>query len=95
MTSAEYSHLSPKQLVPRLGTTRIVHWSVTAHPTASWTAQQFRMIASGDEAHRFVIHDCDTIYSQDVDADSRQRRSSVVYITNAGLSDGPLSGGRL
>jgi hypothetical protein len=25
------------------------------------------MIASGDEAHRFVIHDRDTIYSQGVD----------------------------
>jgi hypothetical protein len=40
---------------------------VTAHPTADWTAQQFRMIVSGDQAHRFLIHDRDTIYSEGVD----------------------------
>jgi len=54
-------------VVLEIGTRRIVHWNVTAHPTADWTAQQFRMIASGDQAHRFVIHDRDTIYSQGVD----------------------------
>jgi len=32
---------------------------VTAHPTADWTAQQFRMIVSGDQPHRYVIHDRD------------------------------------
>jgi hypothetical protein len=36
-------------------TRRIMHWSVTAHPTAEWTAQQFRMVVSGDSRHRFVI----------------------------------------
>jgi hypothetical protein len=40
---------------------------VTEHPTAAWTAQQFRMIVLGDEAHRFVIHDRDAIYSEAVD----------------------------
>jgi transposase InsO family protein len=54
-------------VVLEVGTRRIVHWNVTAHPTADWTAQQFRMMASGDQAHRFVIHDRDTIYSQGVD----------------------------
>jgi transposase InsO family protein len=44
-----------------------LHWNVTAHPTADWTAQQFRMIVPGDQAHRFVIHDRDTIYSEGVD----------------------------
>jgi transposase InsO family protein len=50
-----------------LGTRRILHWNVTAHPTADWTAQQFRMIGSGDQRHRLVIHDRDTIYSEGVD----------------------------
>lgn len=54
-------------VVLEVGTRRIVHWNVTAHPTAEYTAQQFRMIAPGDQAHRFVIHDRDTIYSQGVD----------------------------
>jgi hypothetical protein len=34
---------------------------VTAHPTADWTAQQCRMIVGGDQSHRFVIHDRNTI----------------------------------
>jgi putative transposase len=54
-------------VVLEVGTRRILQWNVTAHPTAEWTAQQFRMIASGDQAHRFVIHDRDTIYSEGVD----------------------------
>jgi transposase InsO family protein len=51
-------------VVLEVGTRRILHWNVTAHPTADWTAHQFRMIVSGDQAHRFVIHDRDTIYSK-------------------------------
>lgn len=44
-----------------------LHWNVTAHPTADWTAQQFRMIVAGDQPQRFVIHDRDSIYSEGVD----------------------------
>jgi hypothetical protein len=49
------------------GTRRIVHWNVTAHPTAEWTAQQCRMVVPGDQRHRFVIQDRDTIYSEQID----------------------------
>jgi len=52
-------------VILEIGTRRILHW--TEHPTAGWTAQQFRMIVPGDQGHRFVIHDRDTIYSEDVD----------------------------
>src|SRR6195256_3940604 len=38
-----------------VGTRRILHWNVTDHPTADWTAQQFRMVVSGDQAPRWVI----------------------------------------
>jgi putative transposase len=55
-------------VVLEIGTRRILHWNVTAHPMADWTAQQFRMVVAGDQAHRFVIHDRDTIYSEGVDA---------------------------
>jgi transposase InsO family protein len=50
-----------------VGTRRILQWNVTAHPTAGWTAQLFRMMGSGEQTHRFVIHDRDTIYSEGVD----------------------------
>jgi hypothetical protein len=50
-----------------VGTRRITHWNTTEYPTAEWTAQQFRMIVAGDDAHRYVIHDRDSIYSEGVD----------------------------
>jgi transposase InsO family protein len=48
-------------------TRRILHWNVTEHPTAEWTAQQFRMVVSGEQPYRWVIHDRDTIYTEGVD----------------------------
>jgi transposase InsO family protein len=54
-------------VVLEVGTRRIRHWNVTEHPTGDWTAQQFRMVMAGDEPHRFVIHDHDCIFSDDVD----------------------------
>jgi transposase InsO family protein len=54
-------------VVMEVDTRRIRHWNVTEHPTAEWTAQQFRMLISGDEPHRFLIHDRDGIYSAEVD----------------------------
>jgi putative transposase len=61
-----------------VGTRRILQWNVTAHPTADWTAQQFRMIVRGDQAHRFVIHDRDTIYSEGVDRTLEAIRLSIL-----------------
>jgi transposase InsO family protein len=54
-------------VVLEMGTRRILHWNVTDHPTGEWTAQQFRMVVSGDQPHRFVVHDHDSIYSEGVD----------------------------
>ena len=55
-------------VVLEVGTRRILHWNVTENPTAGWTAQQFRMVVSGDQPHRWIIHDRDRIYSEGVDA---------------------------
>lgn len=40
---------------------------MTAHPTAEWTAQQFREAISSDHSYRFLIHDRDSIFSAEVD----------------------------
>lgn len=54
-------------VIMEVGTRRIVHHNVTAHPTADWTLQQFRETLPGDHAYRYVIHDRDRIYSKDLD----------------------------
>ncbi len=41
---------------------RIVHFNVTAHPTAEWTAQQIIEAFPEDSAPRFLIRDRDGIY---------------------------------
>jgi putative transposase len=50
-----------------IGTRRILHCNVTAHPTASWTLQQFREALPSDYGHKFVIHDRDSIFSAELD----------------------------
>jgi putative transposase len=54
-------------LALEIGTRRIVHWNITEHPTAEWTAQQFRSFLTGDEPYRFVIHDRAAVFSPAVD----------------------------
>jgi transposase InsO family protein len=54
-------------VVMELGSRRILHYNVTAHPTAEWTLQQFREALPGDHAYRFVIHDRDRIFAEQVD----------------------------
>ncbi len=48
-------------------TRHILHVNVTAHPTADWTLQQFREAIPVDHPYRFVIHDRDSIFSQQLD----------------------------
>ena len=45
----------------------IFHVNVTAHPTAKWTLQQLRAAIPVDHAYRFLIHDRDAIFSQELD----------------------------
>jgi putative transposase len=54
-------------VIMELGTRRMLHQNVTAHPTAEWTLQQFREALPGDHPYRYVIHDRDSIYSKDLD----------------------------
>jgi len=54
-------------LLMEIGTRRIVHFNLTAHPTAEWTAQQFREAIPSDHSYRFLIRDRDSIFSGEVD----------------------------
>lgn len=49
-----------------VGTRRILHHNVTAHPTAEWTLQQFRETLPGDHAYQFVLHDRDSSFSREL-----------------------------
>jgi transposase InsO family protein len=46
---------------------RLLHTNVTSHPTAEWTLQQLREAIPSDHSYRFLIHDRDSIFSQDLD----------------------------
>ena len=45
---------------------RIVHFNVTEHPTAQWTAQQIVEAFPFDTAPRYLIRDGDGIYGERV-----------------------------
>ena len=51
-----------------IGSRRILHCNVTAHPTAEWTLQQLRDAIPSDHPYQFLIHDRDTIFSSEWDA---------------------------
>lgn len=54
-----------------VGSRRLLHFNVTAHPTAEWTLQQFHEGINGEGRHRFLIHDRDSIYSPALDSGLR------------------------
>jgi putative transposase len=52
-------------LVLAHGRRRIVHFNVTAHPTAEWTGQQLREAFPFDQPPRYLLRDRDAIYGGD------------------------------
>jgi putative transposase len=46
---------------------RLVHVDVTAHPSAEWTLQQLREAVGFGNAHRYLIHDRDSIFARHLD----------------------------
>jgi transposase InsO family protein len=44
---------------------RILHFGVTAHPTAEWTAQQLREAFPWESAPRYLLRDRDGIFGPD------------------------------
>jgi transposase InsO family protein len=53
------------------GARRLVHCNITAHPTAAWTLQQLREVASIDHRYQFLLHDRDSIFSSGLDESVR------------------------
>jgi transposase InsO family protein len=51
---------------------RLVHFNVTEHPTAEWTARQLLEACVHEEAPRYLIRDRDRVYGERF---SRQARS--------------------
>jgi putative transposase len=56
-------------VVMEVGTRKILHCNVTAHPTATWTLQQFREAMPSDHQCKFLIHDRDSIFSRSLDCE--------------------------
>ena len=44
---------------------RVVHFNVTAHPTAEWTAQQLREAFPFEQIPRYLLRDRDKIFGED------------------------------
>src|SRR5262249_29760801 len=44
---------------------RVVHFNVTAHPTAEWTAQQLREAFPFDQAPKYLLRDRDRIFGDE------------------------------
>jgi transposase InsO family protein len=49
------------------GTRRLAHVNVTGHPNAAWTLQQLREVIADADAHRYLIHDRDRIFTRHLD----------------------------
>jgi len=50
---------------------RVVHFNVTAHPTAEWAGQQLRNAFPFDQCPRYMLRDRDRIFGQDFRAQVR------------------------
>jgi putative transposase len=44
---------------------RVIHFNVTAHPTAEWTGQQLREAFPFDQFPPYLLRDRDAIFGQD------------------------------
>lgn len=53
-------------------TRRLIHYNVTAHPSAEWTRQQLREAVGYDSRYEYLLHDRDCIFSADLDESIRR-----------------------
>jgi putative transposase len=53
------------------GSRRLIHYNVTAHPSAAWTLQQLREVVGFGDRYRFLIHDRNCIFARKLDESIR------------------------
>jgi len=53
-------------------TRRLIHFNVTAHPTAKWMRQQLREAVGREERYEYLLHDRDAIFSAELDESIRR-----------------------
>jgi putative transposase len=51
---------------------RLIHFNVTAHPSAQWTRQQLREAVGYETRYEYLLHDRDSIFSADLDQSVRR-----------------------
>jgi len=57
---------------------RLIHYNVTAHPTADWTLQQLREVIGFENRYRHLLHDRDCIFAEHLDASIARLGVSVL-----------------
>jgi putative transposase len=60
------------------GSRRLMRVAVTAHPSSAWTLQQLREVVGFDRAHRYLIHDRDSIFARSLDESIRSLGLTVL-----------------
>jgi transposase InsO family protein len=60
------------------GSRRLVRVDITAHPSADWTLQQLREVVGEDNAHRYLLHDRDSIFARHLDESIKALGLSVL-----------------
>ena len=74
---------------------RLIHFNVTAHPTAQWTRQQLREAVGYEERYEYLLHDRDSIFSVEVDETVQRLGLRVLKSTpRSPSSDGINAGHR-
>ena len=60
------------------GSRRLARVDVTAHPSADWVLQQLREVVGVDNAHRYLLHDRDSIFAKHLDESIKALGLSVL-----------------
>ena len=74
---------------------RIVHFAVTPHPTAQWTAQQLREAFPWDSAPQYLLRDRDRIFGQDFVDQVKAMASNKCFLRRDLPGRGRMSNGSL